>query len=53
MPENGAHHYAKAEIDELTGIATYQKQWIDTFGTPHNTGEYVPIYHQMRDEKLR
>ena len=53
MPDKGAHYYAmKAEMDEHTRASphSYHKQWIDTFGTPHDTDEYVPINHQMRDE---
>jgi len=51
MPDTGPHYYAKAEVDELTGTATYHKQWIDTFGTPHDTGEYVSAYRTMKDDR--
>ena len=50
MPDNGPHYYAKAEWDEPAAVMRYHKQWIDTFGTPHATGEYVSVYRLMKDE---
>ena len=50
MPDTGPHYYAKAEKDELTANVRYHKQWIDTFGTPHDTGVYVSDYRLMKDE---
>ena len=41
------HFYAKAEEDKHTGTFKYQKQWVDRFGTPHDTGVYVRAYEQL------
>ena len=45
MPDRGVHYYAKAEMNEHTGVTTYHKQWLDTFGTPQDTSEYVLTFH--------
>jgi hypothetical protein len=29
----------------------YHKQWVDTFGTPHDTGEYISDYRLIKDER--
>ena len=55
MPDedsNEPHFYAKAEDNGAAGLK-YHIQFIDTFGTPHDTGRYVstmtPLNTQMAE----
>ena len=50
-PDNSPPFYALTEIDPQSSNLRYHRQWIDTFGTPHNTGTYVSNWDQMRYTK--
>ena len=53
VPHAAPPYYAKVEQDETTGMLQYHTQWIDTFGSPHDTGTYVSDYRQIRDPMQR
>ena len=46
-------YYAKAEHDPTSHHLRYHRQWIDTFGTPHDTGTYVTTHQETHDDKTQ